>query len=76
MSPVGRMSIAVALCLLGTSTVLAAPLNDAQDLAVDLGYGIYQGEYNSTTQLNVWRGYVLLNDMDSTTCCAFDHSLI
>ncbi|XPS67857.1 hypothetical protein M3J09_000151 [Ascochyta lentis] len=45
-----------ALCLLAGQTALAAPLLNAQDLAVDLGYGVYQGAHNSTTQLNVWKG--------------------
>lgn len=38
--------------------MLAAPLLSANELAVDLGYGIYQGHHNFTTQLNVWKGYV------------------
>jgi hypothetical protein len=29
----------------------------AYPLLVDLGYGIYNGDHNSTTQLNVWKGY-------------------
>lgn len=30
----------------------------ALNLTVDLGYGIYNGVYNSTTDLNIWKGYV------------------
>jgi hypothetical protein len=29
----------------------------AYPLLVDLGYGVYNGVHNSTTQLNVWKGY-------------------
>lgn len=54
-----RQTIATAaLCLLGGHTALAAPVLNAQDLTVDLGYGAYQGIYNSSTQLNTWKGYV------------------
>jgi hypothetical protein len=53
-----RVLAAAAFCLLGGQPALAAPLLNAEDLAVDLGYGIYQGSHNFTTQLNVWKGYV------------------
>lgn len=53
-----RVIAAAAFCLLGGQFALAAPLLNAEDLAVDLGYGIYQGDHNFTTQLNVWKGYV------------------
>jgi len=53
-----RVIAAAAFCLFGGQSALAAPLLNAEDLAVDLGYGIYQGSHNSTTQLNVWKGYV------------------
>lgn len=26
---------------------------------VDIGYGIYQGYYNDTSQLNIYKGYVV-----------------
>jgi hypothetical protein len=50
-----------ALGLLNGQIVLAVPILQAHHLELDLGYGIYQGAYNSTTQLNVWKGYVRLN---------------
>lgn len=53
-----RVIAAAAICLLGGRSALAAPLLNAEELAVDLGYGIYQGSHNFTTQLNVWKGYV------------------
>ncbi len=30
--------------------------SSAASLLVDVGYGVYNGVYNSTTQLNVWKG--------------------
>lgn len=30
----------------------------ADGLKVDLGYEIYQGYHSSTTDLNIWKGYV------------------
>lgn len=36
----------------------------ASSLQVDLGYGIYEGYLNSTTNLNNWRGY------ESSTGCS------
>lgn len=30
----------------------------ADGLKVDLGYGIYEGYHSSTTDLNVWQGWV------------------
>ncbi|UPX18276.1 uncharacterized protein EKO05_0008580 [Ascochyta rabiei] len=56
MTSLRRVFATAALCVLGGQTVLAAPLSSAHDLAVDLGYGVYQGAHNSTTQLNVWKG--------------------
>jgi hypothetical protein len=53
-----RAIAAAALCLLSGQSALAAPLLNAENLVVDLGYGIYQGSHNLTTQLNVWKGYV------------------
>jgi hypothetical protein len=58
MAPMHRVIAAAAICLLNGQSALAAPLLNAEDLAVDLGYGIYQGSHNFTTQLNVWKGYV------------------
>lgn len=57
MAPLHRVIAAATLCLLGGQPAFAAPLLNAQDLAVDLGYGVYQGVHNFTTQLNVWKGY-------------------
>lgn len=56
MSPASRLLTATVLCMLSGPAVLAAPLSNAQSLAIDLGYGVYQGAYNTTTQLNVWKG--------------------
>ncbi|KAF3034908.1 hypothetical protein E8E12_005489 [Didymella heteroderae] len=56
MAPIHPVITAAVLCLLGSQYALAAPLFNAGDLTVDLGYGIYQGGHNSTTQLNVWKG--------------------
>lgn len=58
MAPMYRAIVAAALSLLGGRSVSAAPLLNAESLAIDLGYSIYQGTHNSTTQLNVWKGYV------------------
>lgn len=49
----------------------------ADGLKVDLGYGIYHGYHNSTSELNTWKGYVmlpvlthdaLLNVMQNSVC--------
>jgi len=48
--------IAVWLCLDGTQKAFAAPTGAISDLTVDLGYGIYRGVHNDTTNLNVWKG--------------------
>lgn len=39
------------------------PIIEPEDfsLTVDLGYGIYKGFYNSTTDLKIWKGYVAAN---------------
>ena len=37
---------------------LALPVEPASPLTVDLGYASYQGTHNTTTGLNVWKGYV------------------
>jgi hypothetical protein len=58
MVPMPQTIVTVALCLLGGQSAQAAPLLNARNLAIDLGYGIYQGVHNFTTQLNVWKGYV------------------
>ncbi|KAH6642520.1 Alpha/Beta hydrolase protein [Boeremia exigua] len=50
------MATAAVLCLLSVPAALAAPVYNAQDLVVDLGYGIYQGAHNETTGLNAWKG--------------------
>lgn len=49
-----------ALYLLNGHVSLAAPSAKAQNLTVDLGYEVYRGAYDSTTQLDIWRGYVKL----------------
>ncbi|KAF3002872.1 hypothetical protein E8E13_000264 [Curvularia kusanoi] len=56
MAPMARALVVSALWLLVGPLVSAAPLLSAQNLVVDLGYGVYQGVHNSTTQLNVWKG--------------------
>lgn len=57
MTPIRRLLAAILLCILSGPNALAAPLSNARSLAIDLGYGVYQGAYNTTTQLNVWKGY-------------------
>lgn len=57
-----------ALCLAGA---IGAPTHDASflqrrqdlttNLSVDLDYAVYKGAYNSTTGLNVWKGYGYLS---------------
>ena len=37
--------------------------NSSASLQVDLGYEIYEGFANSSTGLNVWRGYKILVQM-------------
>jgi hypothetical protein len=32
----------------------------SSNLSVDLGYAVYKGAYNSTVDLNIWKGYVEL----------------
>ncbi len=51
------------LCALAAASASAAlpdapPLGDiaGHDLAIDLGYGIYEGYYNATSGLNIWKG--------------------
>lgn len=61
MSPLRRNFVLTAFCLLSGQAALAASLVNLQYLVVDLGYGIYQGAYNSTTHLNIWKGYVKLD---------------
>ncbi|RYN16460.1 hypothetical protein AA0112_g12493 [Alternaria arborescens] len=56
MSPLCRKFALTAFCLLSGQAAYAASLFNLQDLVVDLGYGIYQGAYNSTTHLNIWKG--------------------
>ncbi|CAN9380344.1 unnamed protein product [Alternaria alternata] len=56
MSPLRRKFALTAFCLLSGQAAHAASLVNLQDLVVDLGYGIYQGAYNSTTHLNIWKG--------------------
>ncbi|KAH6625571.1 carboxylesterase type B [Boeremia exigua] len=45
-----------ALYLLNGHVSLAAPSAKAQNLTVDLGYEVYRGAYDSTAQLDIWRG--------------------
>ncbi|RYN15847.1 hypothetical protein AA0115_g12744 [Alternaria tenuissima] len=56
MLPLRRKFALTAFCLLGGQVTLAASLVNLQDLVVDLGYDVYQGAYNSTTHLNIWKG--------------------
>ncbi|CAN9385057.1 unnamed protein product [Alternaria alternata] len=56
MSPFRRKFALTAFCLLSGQAAHAASLVNLQDIVVDLGYGIYQGAYNSTTHLNIWKG--------------------
>jgi hypothetical protein len=37
------------------------PGTDHDKVLVDLGYGIYAGVFNSSTSLNVFKGFVLLS---------------
>jgi hypothetical protein len=60
MLPLRRKFALTAFCLLSGQVTLAASLVNLQDLVVDLGYDVYQGAYNSTTHLNIWKGYVKL----------------
>jgi hypothetical protein len=62
MSPFCRKFVLTAFCLLSGQAAHAASLVNLQDLTVDLGYGIYQGAYNSTIHLNIWKGYVKLSN--------------
>lgn len=58
MAPIHCVIAAAAICLLGGQSALAVPVFNTEDLTIDLGYGVYQGSHNSTSQLNVWKGYV------------------
>ena len=73
----------IALCLLFTpisaspdvtSATLVAPLyNTATSLIVDLGYGSYQGYYDSKFGLNVFKGYAMtVNSKCSERCSIID----
>jgi hypothetical protein len=62
MSPLRPKFALTAICLLSGQAALAASLANLQDLVVDLGYGVYRGAYNSTTHLNIWKGYVKLSN--------------
>jgi hypothetical protein len=57
MALIRQVFAAATISLLSGQTALAAALLHAHDLSIDLGYGIYQGAHNPTTQLNVWKGY-------------------
>ena len=61
MSPLRRKFALTAFCLLSGQVALAASLVNLQDLIVDLGYGVYRGAHNSTTHLDIWKGYVELS---------------
>jgi len=61
MSPLRRKFALTAFCLLSGQAALAVSLGNLQNLVVDPGYGVYRGAYNSTTQLNIWKGYVKLS---------------
>jgi hypothetical protein len=61
MSPLRPKFALTAFCLLSGQAALATSLVNLQDLLVDIGYGVYRGAYNSTTHLNIWKGYVKLN---------------
>lgn len=57
----GMMLVALGLsALLCLSDAYAATVRSrnahAKDLNVDLGYARYDGYYNSTTDLNIWKG--------------------
>jgi hypothetical protein len=61
-----------ALCL---SSAIAAPASEKRlasspvppELTVDLNYAVYTGYADSTSGLNVWKGYVFLLG-EGTTC--------
>jgi hypothetical protein len=55
-----------ALCL---SSAIAAPASSPvpPELTVDLNYAVYTGYADSTSGLNVWKGYVFLLG-EGTTC--------
>jgi len=61
MPPLRRKFALTAFCLLSGQAAFAASLVNLQDLIVDLGYGVYRGAYNSTTHLDIWKGYVELS---------------
>lgn len=50
-------SISLLLALAITPASLASPAHTASPV-VDLGYAKYQGLYNSTYDINVFKGYV------------------
>jgi hypothetical protein len=41
-----------------TSNAAPPPTTTASGLTVDLGYAVYQGSYNTTVGLNIWKGHV------------------
>ena len=48
----GLVALAACALLVAADTTTS----NAASLVVDVGYGVYNGVYNSTTQLNVWKG--------------------
>lgn len=52
------------------------PPSSADPLLVDLGYGVYKGVYNSTSDLNIWKGYVISSSLfiHGQVCNTLDRS--
>ena len=55
---VSAMGLRGIVALAACAVLVAADTtsSNAAPLLVDVGYGVYNGVYNSTTQLNVWKG--------------------
>jgi hypothetical protein len=47
--------------------LLARQDSDTDALTVDLGYGVYQGYFNTSTNINTWKGCAKLEDVVSFT---------
>lgn len=67
-------SVSYLYCLLVSLAVLirAAPepsyKRQSSSLTVDLGYEVYEGFANTTTNINNWLGYVALLNASLSTC--------
>jgi hypothetical protein len=58
MVAMGKALVSAACCFLAIQTALATPVprDVTTGLIVDLGYGMYRGVYDASTNLNVWKG--------------------